>query len=208
MQAWRPAARGRRTTVFAAALVAHVLLVAGMLMARVTLQRAADTSTVMATIWQAPPPRVAATTPLPRPRVTPAPAPRLRALPLPRDAVVPEAIRAPLVQAQAASAPAPAPVASTASEPLRLDLTRDQLRAIIAGTKPTLAQTLARPPGPSALGRLGGDDAAYEEVPMPGGVTEVHVHGGCFRMVPTPRSQYDPFNHGGERLTAACTSSH
>ena len=33
---------------------------------------------------------------------------------------------------------------------------------------------------------------------------EVHVHGGCFRLVPTPRAQYDPFNHANERLMSAC----
>lgn len=203
MQAWRPQARGRRRAVLAAALVAHALLVAGMLVARVTLKRADDTSTVTATIWQAPPPRVVAPTP-PRPPARVTPAPRLRALP--RAATVPEALRAPLLETPAASTPAP--VASAASAPLRLDLSRDQLRTIIAGSKPTLAQSLAKPPSPSALSRLGGDEAAYEEVPMPGGVTEVHVHGGCFRMVPTPRSQYDPFNHANERTTSPCMASH
>ena len=204
MQGWRPHVRGRRRAVFGLALVAHVLLVGAMLLARVTLPRVDDTSTVMATLWQAPPPRPVARVPPrePAPRVTPAP--RLRALPSP--VVVPEAIQAPPLEAPVASAPAL--VASAASQPLNLTLTRDQLRAVIAGSKPTLAQSLARAPAPSALSRLAGDDAAYEEVPMPGGVTEVHVHGGCFRLVPTPRSQYDPFNHAGERLTSACTGGH
>jgi hypothetical protein len=115
-------------------------------------------------------------------------------------------IRAPLLEsppiAQAASdAASPA---SAASQPLNLTLSREQLRAIVAGGKPSLAQSLAAPPRPSALARLGDDDAPYEEVQLPGGVTEVHVHGGCFRLVPTPRAQYDPFNHANERLTATC----
>ena len=201
MQGWRPQARGRRRLVFATALLAHAALVGGMLLARVTLERAREAPVVTVALWQAPPPRVVTPTALPAPRATPAP--RLRALP--REAAAPEAIRAPLLEVQAASAPEP--VASAASEPLRLTLTRDQLRAVIAGARPTLAQSLAKPPAPSALARLAGDDAPYEEVPLPGGVTEVHVHGGCFRLVPTPRSQYDPFNHGGERLTSACTGS-
>ncbi len=200
MQGWRP--RGRRREVFAAALLAHAALVGGMLAARVTLERAREAPTVTVSLWQAPPPRVVAPTALPAPRATPAP--RLRALP--REAVVPEAIRAPLVEAQAASAPAP--VASAASEPLRLTLSRDQLRAIVGGARPTLAQTLAKAPAPSALARLAGDDAPYEEVPLAGGVTEVHVHGNCFRLVPTPRAQYDPTKYGGEHLTSPCTGPH
>jgi hypothetical protein len=123
-----------------------------------------------------------------------------------REAVEPGAMRLPVPEstpiAQAASAAEPP--ASAASQPLNLTLSREQLRAIIAGSKPTLAQQLAAPPRPSALARLGGDEAPYEEVPLAGGVTEVHVHGGCFRLVPTPRAQYDPFNHANERLMAAC----
>jgi hypothetical protein len=205
MEGWRPRADRRRRAVFVAALAGHGALVGAMLLARVTLQRSADTSTVMATLWQAPPPPVAALQPAPlaRPRVTPAP--RLRALASP--AAAPDALWAPPIEA-ATAASAPAPVASAASAPLNLTLSRDQLRAIIAQSRPTLAQSLARPPAPSALSRLAGDDAPYEEVPMPGGVTEVHVHGGCFRLVPTARAQYDPFNHAGERLTAPCTGSH
>ncbi len=87
-------------------------------------------------------------------------------------------------------------MASAASAPLDLTLTREQLRAVIAGSRPTLAQSLARPPAPSALARLGGDDSYFEKA-LPGGETEVHSHGGCFKMVPTPAAKYDPFNHGG-----------
>jgi hypothetical protein len=195
MEPWRSGGRGRRRAVFGLALAAHLGLVVLMLHARARRERPDDAHAVLATIVLRSPRRAptAAATPVP-PRVT-----RLRALP--REVVEPGTIAAPAVEARAASTPAP--VASAASEPLRLTLTRGQLRAVIAGSRPTLAQSLARYPAPSALASLGGD-VPDEEIPRPGGVTEVHVHGGCFRLVPTPRAQYDPFNHGNERLTADC----
>ena len=45
---------------------------------------------------------------------------------------------------------------------------------------------------------------ALEMLELPHGVTEVHLHGGCFRLIPTPRAQSDPFNHANERLTGPC----
>ena len=201
MQQWDGGAPGRRRAVFVLALLAHVALVGAMLRARLDHDRFAEERTVEATIVfaQTPPPRPAPAAPQPPPRPT-----RLRAIP--HADPDPRTIRAPVLEAlpiaQAASAPEP-PV-SAASQPLNLTLTREQLRTVIAGTRPTLAQSLAPGPRPSALARLGGEDAAYEEVPMTGGVTEVHVHGGCFHLVPTPRAQYDPFNHANERLTAGC----
>ncbi len=199
---WAPAPRGRRNAWFALALAAHALLVLTMLDARLPHERVAEPAVVEATLWLAPRPAPAppATPPAPRPTRLRA----LRALPLP--AADPQALRAPALAAQAIAqaASAPEPPASAASAPLDLTLTRAQLRAVIAGSRPSLAQSLARPPAPSALARIGGDDAPYEEIAQPGGETEVHVHGGCFRLVPTARSQYDPFNHGNERLTAHC----
>ena len=197
MEPWRSGARGRRRAVFGLALAAHLGLVALMLQTRAQRERRDDARAVVATIVLQPPPRAPATAAVPAlaARVT-----RLRAIP--RAVVEPRTIQAPELEARAASAPAP--VASAASQPLRLTLSRDELRALIAGSKPTLAQSLARAPAPSALATIGGSDAPYEEIVQPGGVTEVHVHGGCFRLVPTPRAQYDPFNHGNERLTAAC----
>ena len=200
MQQWEGGARGRRRAVFALALLAHVALVATMLRSRTEHASPVDGRTVEATILLRPalaPHGAAAPVPLPRPT-------RLRAIrhvdPDPR------AIRAPVLEtapiAQAASVAEPP--ASAASQPLDLTLTREQLRAVIAAGKPTLAQSLAQGSRPSALARIGGDEAAYEEVQRPGGVTEVHVHGGCFRLVPTPRGQYDPLNHANERLTASC----
>jgi hypothetical protein len=204
MERWRPEARGRRRTVFALALLAHAALVSGMLAARVRIDAVPAATSVEATIWMPPTPAPA---PVPRSLAPPPPPPRLARLrALPVVGADPQAVAAPLLEPQVAAdaASAAAPAASAASEPLQLTLSREQLRALIAGTRPTLAQSLARGPAPSALARIGGDEAPYEEVPLPGGETEVHVHGGCFRLVPTARSQYDPFNHGNERLTTAC----
>ena len=196
---WDPTPRGRRNAVFALALALHVSLVLIMLQTRMKPGRAPEPAVVEATIRlarpAAPPPRPAAAAP-PSFRV-PRPPPRVVA-PV-RDAP------AVIAEPQAITLPPPAPASAASSpEPLRLTLSRDQLRALIAQTQPTLAQSLARGPAPSALSLLGGDTEVLSESPLPGGVTEVHVHGGCFRLVPTPRSQYDPFNHGGERLTASC----
>lgn len=200
MQRWREAGRGRRRAVFALAALAHVALVATMWRARLDNARSPEGRVVAATIWQprAPAPR-AAPAPLPAPRAT---RPRAPA----REDADPHAIRAadPAPQPIAQAASAAEPPASAASTPLHLTLSREQLRAIVAGSKPTLAQSLAAAHKPSALARLGGDDAPDEELQLAGGVTEVHVHGGCFRLVPTPRSQYDPFNHANERVTSNC----
>jgi hypothetical protein len=212
MQRWREAGRDRRRAVFALAALAHVALVATMWHARLHGERRAEEHVVQATLLfpNVPAPRVSLTpAPVRPPARTLPPAPRVTRLRAPEREGAPVDARAihaaplePQPIAQAASDAAPP--ASAASQPLNLTLSREQLRAIIAGSKPTLAQLLAAPPRPSAFARLGGDDAPYEEVPMAGGVTEVHVHGGCFRLVPTPRAQYDPFNHANERVTAAC----
>ena len=198
MQQWEGGGRGRRRAVFALALFAHVALVGTMLRSRLYPDGPVDGRAVEATILLRPASALrAATTPLPPPHPT-----RLRAIP--HADPDPRTIRAPVLKAapiaQAASA-AEAP-ASAASRPLDLTLTREQLRAVIAGSKPSLPQLLSAPPRPSSLARIGARDEPYEEVQMPGGVTE--VHGGCFRLVPTPRAQYDPFNHANERLTAGC----
>ena len=182
--------------MFALAAATHGLLLLAMLHARSPRMEAVEPTVVVATLWRPVPP-------LPSRPLPPARFPtvsRLRSIP--HAAAEAHAIQAPVLEPQAASAPLAA--ASAASAPLDLALTREQLRAIVAGGRPTLAQSLARAPAPNALARIGGDDAPYEETPLPGGVTEVHVHGGCFRLVPTARAQYDPFNHANERLTAAC----
>ena len=206
MQQWEGGGggRGRRRAVFALALLAHVALVGAMLRSRLNHDKPVDGRTVEATILLRPTPAPrAAAMPLPPPHPT-----RLRAIP--HADPDPRTIRVPVLEAPpiAQAASAAEPPASAASRPLDLTLTREQLRAVIAGSKPSLAQLLAAPPRPSTLARIGGGDEPYEEVRMPGSVAEVHVHvhvhGGCFRLVPTPRAQYDPFNHANERLTAEC----
>jgi hypothetical protein len=174
--------------MFALALLAHGVGVVAMLAARVRVDRPGDGAVVEMSILTAPPPRSVAPPP---PREN-----RLRSIP--HVSLEPHPVTAPALDVRpiALAASAPEPVASAASAPLNLTLSRDQLRALIAGSKPTLAQALARGPAPSALTRIGGDDT-YSEKALPGGVTEIHVHGSCFRLVPTPVSQYDPFNHGG-----------
>jgi len=200
MQGWREDGRGRRRVVLALAVLVHVALVGTMWRARLEREQPAQERAVEATLWLSRPaaPRVARA-PLPAPRGTRPLRPSAPARPDPHaiQVVVPEP-------------PAIAPAASAAEPPasgaswVDLSLKREQLRALIAARKPTLAEKLAAPPRPSALARLGGDEPAYEERPMSGGVTEVHVHGGCFRMVPTPRAQYDPYNHANERVMSTC----
>jgi len=205
MQGWREDGRGRRRAVFALAVLVHVALVASMWRARLERGQPAPERVVEATIRlsHAAAPRVARaldSVRAPAPRVTRPRAPaRMDADPHAIHLAEPP----PAMIAQAASAAQP-PASAASQPPLNLTLSRAQLRTIIAGSKPTLAQQLAAPQRPSALARLGGDDAPYEEVQQPGGATEVHVHGGCFRLVPTPRAQYDPFNHANERVTSNC----
>ena len=191
MERWRSDGRVRRRAVFALALLAHAVLVGAMLRSHASHERSAADPAIETTIWL-PPPAARAL-----PRVLPPPRPaRLRSMPHP--VVDPQAIRAPLLEARpiAQAASAPEPPASAASQPLDLTLTRQQLRDVTAGSKPTLGQSLARGPAPSVLSRIGGDDG-YSEKALPGGETEVHSHGGCFKMVPTPAAKADPFNHGG-----------
>jgi hypothetical protein len=197
MDPWREGghARTRRRAVLALALWAHGLFVAALLRSRLTHDRPREDAVVEARIWlPAAPSVVSRATPAPAawaPRPTP-----LRSIQHPVSE--PGTIQAP-VAVPSPTARADAPAASAASASLDLTLSRDQLRAITAGTRPALGQQAA-----AALAALGGNDAPYVEKPLPGGETEVHVHGGCFRVVPTARSQDDAFNHGGEKLTAPC----
>ena len=191
MQRWRGDASGRRRhwCAWALLVLAHVAVVVMMLRSRMSHDETPESHAVEATILLRP-------APSPRIVATPSPPTRLRSIP--HADPDPRALRAPALEplpiAQAASAPEPP--ASAASQPLNLTLTRDQLRAVVAGSRPTLAQSLARPPAPSALSQIGGDDT-YSEKALPGGETEVHIHGHCFKMVPTPAAKADPFNHGG-----------
>ena len=200
MERWRSAASGRRRAWFALALLAHAALVATMLRSRVSRDTPVGERLVAATILFGPVPRPhAAAMPLPPARRT-----RLRSIPHP--AADPQAIQAPVLEALpiAQAASAPEPPASAASQPLNLTLTRDRLRALIAREKPTLAQLGPHAAKASPFDRLAGQGDGMTEVELPHGVTEVHLHGECYRLIPTPRSQSDPFNHGGERLTGPC----
>ena len=187
MDAWLAAGRGRRRAVLAIALLAHVALVSVMLRTRLSRDKPLDAATLTTILLPAPSTQarreVVRSTKL---------APVRLAVPDIRLIAAPSATAPPVARAFSA----PEPPASAASQPLNLALDRGQLRAIIAGSKPTLAQALARGSAPSALSQIGGDDS-YSEKALKGGETEVHSHGGCFKMVPTLAAKADPFNHGG-----------
>jgi hypothetical protein len=194
---WGTTPRRRRNGVFALALAAHALLVLLMLRSPLRQDRAPEASVVEATIWVPRPASPAPPSIATGPSVARPPSRAVVARPAPASVDAPQAITlAPPGPASAASAPP--------AVPLNLTLSRDQIKALIAASKPTLAQSLARAPAPTALQSLAGDDETMTEQALPGGVTEVHVHGGCFRLVPTARAQYDPFNHANERVTAGC----
>ena len=203
MERWRADRRVRRRAVLALALLAHAVLIVAMLHSRVNHERPDWGTTVEATILLAPAParpaRVAAALP-------PLPT-RLRSLAQPAPG--PQAIHAPPLEPQPAAeaASAPAPVASAASQPLNLTLTRDQIKALIAQDKPTLAQLGPHAATASPFDRLAGEGDGMTLIELPHGVTEVHLHGECFRLIPTPRAQSDPFNHANERLTGPCLAN-
>lgn len=203
MERWRADRRVGRRAVLAFALLAHAALIIAMLRSRVSHERPDWGTSIEATILPArapaPSARVAGALP-PRP-TRPA---HLRSLAQSRPA--PQAIHAPPYEpqptAQAASAPEPA--ASAAPQPLNLTLTRDQIRALIAQQAPTLAQLGPHAAKASPYDGLAGEGDAMTLIALPHGVTEVHLHGQCYRLSPTPRAQADPFNHANERLTGPC----
>jgi hypothetical protein len=125
---------------------------------------------------------------------------------LPEAAItVPAVVAAPAPQQAVAMPSPPASAASAPWPPLRLPLTPGDWHDLSSREQPTLAQVAhaglhpATPDGPVDDGekfaehRIGGE-----------GVHEVHIHGGCFRTVPSERSKSDPFNHGSETQTAGC----
>jgi hypothetical protein len=198
MERWRANRRVGRRAVLALALLAHAVLIIAMLRSRVSHERPDRDATLEAKILPAPTRRARVATALP-----PRPA-RLRSLAQPAPA--PQAIHAPPLEpqpaAQAASAAEPAP--SAASQPLNLTLTRDQIKALIAHDNPTLAQLAPHAAKASPYDRLAGEGDGMTLTELPHGVTEVHLHGQCYRLIPTPRAQSDPFNHANERLTGPC----
>ena len=68
------------------------------------------------------------------------------------------------------------------------------------------AHAAHRPPRdrPSTLSALGADNESLRLKALPHGETEVHVHGGCYRLVPSLPSRLDPFNHANEMVVATC----
>jgi hypothetical protein len=201
MDSWRARARGRRTAVFAFALLGHAALLILMSSARLTKERDDDGRTVEAMIVSSPPLR----TSHPADR-TPPPVrtPHLRSPP--RAVAEPRALVPPVLEPQPIAQPesALAPPTSAASVPLNLTLSRNQIRALIAQDRPTLAQLAPHAAKPSPYDQLAGDGDGMTLIELPHGVTEVHLHGECFRLIPTPRAQSDPFNHANERLTGPC----
>jgi hypothetical protein len=125
--------------------------------------------------------------------------------PLPSVVSLPAVVEPRAIQVAPAASPTPQPPASQASAPqapLRLRLTPGDLRALEDEHQTTLAVSAARQLRDGQSSHGGDDD--YER-DLPHGVTEVHSHGQCFRLVAPSMGVADPFNHGGQRLTAPCT---
>jgi len=204
MDRWQADRRVQRRAVFAVGVLAHGVLIGAMLLSRVSHERPVGGPVIEAMIWPVPAlSRAPVPAPAPHARVTSAASPppaRRRSIAPPPDS---QAIRlAPEPLAQAASAPEP--VSSAASQPLRLTLTRDQIKALIAQDTPTLAQLGPHAAKASPYDPLAGEGDGMNLTERPHGVTEVHLHGQCYRLIPTPRAQSDPFNHANERLTGPC----
>jgi len=174
-------------------------LLLALLKAHLEVPRPAQ-QTVWTTLVPMSPPRVSSARP-PIPAAVPRPlfAPKSNEPTHPSPSALAWVATAP---ASAASAPLPAAPAST---PLRLTLTPRDLRAIEAGTPPTLAQRLARPPAASPLAQALAPTPQFEEDDR-SGMHTVRSHGGCFILVPSGQAKADPFNHGGERLTGRATN--
>ena len=195
----RAAAKARRASgrwTWAVAALLHVPLLLAMLHARIGVTIAAGPVAELA-VLPATVPRALPSTTLPSPA-----APRLRIPPavLP---FVPPAVSAPLPPraSGATTAIAAAPPASAASvPPLILTLTPAQLRAI-AGAASGGAVHDDRA---STLSALGPDSEMLHLKALPHGETEVHIHGSCYRLVPSMPSRFDPFNHANETLVAPC----
>lgn len=204
MDSWRAPARGRRTAVFALALLVHAALLMLMSSGRLMRDRVDDDRTVAALIVSSPTLRTShAEDVTPRPVRGPHPRSVTRALAEPRALAPPALEPQPVPKPESASEPP----AGTASTPLNLTLSRDQIRAMIAQDRPTLAQLAPHAAKTSPYDQLAGDGDGMTLIELPHGVTEVHMHGECYRLIPTPRAQSDPFNHANERLTGPCIGS-
>ncbi len=178
------------------AALLHVPLLLAMLHARIGVTIAAGPVAEVA-VLPAAVPRALPTTPLPSPAST-----RLQIRPVVLP-FMPPAVSAPSPPQPtgATFANAAAPQASAASAPpLILTLTPAQLRAI-AGASGGVG---ARGDRASTLSALGPDGEMLHLKALPHGETEVHIHGSCYRLVPSMPSRFDPFNHANETLVAPC----
>lgn len=178
------------------AALLHVPLLLAMLHARIGVTVPAGPVAELA-VLPARVPRALPSTALPPPA-----APRLR-MPLAVLPSVPPAVSPPLPSqaAGATTAIAAAPPASAASAPpLILTLTPAQLRAIAGASR----GGAARGDQASALSALDPEGEMLHLKALPHGETEVHIHGSCYRLVPSMPSRFDPFNHANETLVAPC----
>jgi hypothetical protein len=192
--AWPP--RASRRWTWAAAALLHVPLLLAMLHARIGVTIAAGPVAELA-VLPAVVPHALPSTPLPSPA-----APRLRIPPVVLP-FVPAAVSASLPPGTsgATTAIAAAPPASAASAPpLILTLSPAQLRAIAGASRTGTAHGDRT----STLSALGPDGEMLHLKALPHGETEVHIHGSCYRLVPSMPSRFDPFNHANETLVAPC----
>jgi len=205
MNGWRARVRERRLVVFAFALVVHAALLMLMSSAQMRRDPIDDGRTVQAIILPSSPARTSHPADAKPPA---ADTPHLRSLPrtfAEQRARVPQSL-----ERQQTEQPAPQPASppeapfGTASAPLNLTLSRDQIKAMIAQDRPTLAQLAQHATNGLPYDKLAGDGDGMTLIELPHGVTEVHLHGECYRLVPTPRAQSDPFNHANERLSGPC----
>ena len=187
--------RGPGRWTWAVAALLHVPLLLAMLHARIGVTVAAGPVAEVAVLPSAAP-RVLASTPLPSPA-----APRLQIPP----AVLP--FMAPVVPAPLSSRPsgvttaiAAAPASAASAPPLILTLTPAQLRAIAGAS----GGGAAHGERASTLSALAPDGEMLHLKALPHGETEVHIHGSCYRLVPSMPSRFDPFNHANETLIAPC----
>jgi hypothetical protein len=204
MDSWHARARGRRTAVFALALLAHAALLMLMSSPRLKRDRMADDRTVETLIVSSPYLRTSHAA-----DVAPTPDRARPPRSVPHEFAARPSLAPPAVERQSVLKPESAsePPAAALSAPLNLTLSRDQIRAMIAQDRPTLAQLAPHAANTSPYDKLAGDGDAMTSIELPHGVTEVHLHGECYRLVPTPRAQSDPFNHANERLTGPCIGS-
>lgn len=190
-----PSRTPRRWT-WAVAAVLHVPLLLAMLHARIGVTIAAG-PVMQVAVLPAKAPRTLPPTPLPAPTL-----PRLR-IPPPVLPFVPPDVSPSRPPGQTAVIAAAPPASAASAPPLIITLTPAQLRAIAGASRGGPAAS-DRTSALSALSALAPDNEQLHLKALPHGETEVHVHGSCYRLVPSMPSRFDPFNHANETLVAPC----